>query len=87
MNKAIIPRKDLGRVSRWEIHPLIEKCINPKYKSINGKMLQVSWGSQEPVAHACNVSYLGGRHWKDHGSRPAQANSSEDPISKIAREK
>jgi hypothetical protein len=34
------------------------------------------------VAHACNPSYLGGRDQKDHGSKPAQANSSQDPISK-----
>jgi hypothetical protein len=23
------------------------------------------------VAHACNPSYSKGRHWEDHGSRPA----------------
>jgi hypothetical protein len=28
------------------------------------------------VAHACNPSYSGGRKQKDHGSKPAQANSS-----------
>jgi hypothetical protein len=34
------------------------------------------------VAHACNPSYLGGRNQQDHGSKPAWANSSSDPISK-----
>jgi hypothetical protein len=36
-----------------------------------------------PVAHACNPSYLEGRNQEDHSSKPAQANSSQDPISKI----
>jgi hypothetical protein len=31
------------------------------------------------VAHACNPSYSGGRDQEDHGSKPAQANSSPDP--------
>jgi hypothetical protein len=32
------------------------------------------------VAHTCNHSYLGGRDHEDHSSKPAQANSSQDPI-------
>jgi hypothetical protein len=32
------------------------------------------------VAHACNPSYSGGRDQEDRGSRPALANSSQDPI-------
>jgi hypothetical protein len=35
-----------------------------------------------PVAHICNPSYSGGRDQEDYGSKPAQANSSQDPISK-----
>jgi hypothetical protein len=35
------------------------------------------------VAHACNPNYSGGRTQKDHSSKPAQANSSQDPILKI----
>jgi hypothetical protein len=38
-----------------------------------------SWA---PVAHACNISYSGDGDQKDHGLKPAQANSSQDPISK-----
>jgi hypothetical protein len=34
------------------------------------------------MAHACNPSYSGGSHQKDQGSKPAQANSLKDPISK-----
>jgi hypothetical protein len=31
---------------------------------------------QAVVDHACNPSYSGGRDQEDHGSKPAQANSS-----------
>jgi hypothetical protein len=34
------------------------------------------------VAHACNPSYSGGRDQEGHGSKPAWANISRDPISK-----
>jgi hypothetical protein len=42
-----------------------------------------------PVAHACNLSYLGGWDQEDDGSRSAWANSLWDlpPISKITRAK
>jgi hypothetical protein len=35
-----------------------------------------------PVALTCNPSYFGGRYQEDQGSKPAQANSSQDPILK-----
>jgi hypothetical protein len=35
-----------------------------------------------PVAHACNSDYSGGRDLEDCGLKPAQTNSSQDPISK-----
>jgi hypothetical protein len=35
-----------------------------------------------PVVHAYNPSYSGGRDQKDHGLKPAQANSLGDAISK-----
>jgi hypothetical protein len=34
------------------------------------------------VAHACNPRSSGGRNQEDRGSKPAQANSSRDPILK-----
>jgi hypothetical protein len=34
------------------------------------------------VAHACNPSYSGGRDQEDCSLKPAQGNSSRDPISK-----
>jgi hypothetical protein len=40
-----------------------------------------------PVVHACNPSYMGGQDQEDHGLRPAQANTSQDPIYKIPRAK
>jgi hypothetical protein len=51
--------------------------MNPK-----AKIIPQCWG-----AHTCNPSYLGGRDQKDQGSKPDQANSSQDPISKITRAK
>jgi hypothetical protein len=36
-----------------------------------------------PVAHTCNPNYSRVRDQEDHGSRPSQANSSQDPLSKI----
>jgi hypothetical protein len=38
--------------------------------------------SQALVAHGCNPSYSGGRDQEDWGSKPAQANSLWDPVSK-----
>jgi hypothetical protein len=38
--------------------------------------------SQAPVLHACNPSYSGGRDQEDSDLKPAQANSSQDPILK-----
>jgi hypothetical protein len=35
------------------------------------------------VAHAYNTNYSGGRYQEDHSSKPAQANSLQDLISKI----
>jgi hypothetical protein len=39
------------------------------------------------VAHACNLSHSGGRDQEDHGSKPVQANSSQDAITKIPNTK
>jgi hypothetical protein len=36
------------------------------------------------VDHACNPGYSGGRDQEDCSSKPAWANSSQDPISKIS---
>jgi hypothetical protein len=41
------------------------------------------FSSLVPVAHSCNPSCSGGRDQEDCGSKPAWANSSQDPISKI----
>jgi hypothetical protein len=38
--------------------------------------------SGAPVPHSCNLSYSEGRDQEDHGLKPAQVNSSQDPISK-----
>jgi hypothetical protein len=38
--------------------------------------------SQTPGVHICNPSYSGGRDPEDGSSKPAWADSSQDPISK-----
>jgi hypothetical protein len=40
-----------------------------------------------PVAHTCNLSYTEGRDQEDHSLKPAQANSSQGPISKNSPQK
>jgi hypothetical protein len=37
---------------------------------------------QAPGPHTYNLSYSGGRDQEDHNLKPAQANSSQDPILK-----
>jgi hypothetical protein len=39
------------------------------------------------VAHSCNPSYSGGKDQEDCSSKPAQANGSQDPISKKTHHK
>jgi hypothetical protein len=39
------------------------------------------------VAHAYNPSYSEGRDQEDRGSKPAQANTLQDPISKNSSQK
>jgi hypothetical protein len=51
------------------------KTFQPTFvKNKNGRV---------PVAHTCNPSYSGGRDQEDHILKPARANSSRDPISKL----
>jgi hypothetical protein len=38
---------------------------------------------QAPVAHVCNLRYLGGRDQEDHGFRPAKVKSSQDGITTV----
>jgi hypothetical protein len=52
-----------------------------------GLWIKIKSLSRVPVAHTCNLSYSGGRDQEDHGSKPAQANSSRDPILKIPNPK
>jgi hypothetical protein len=47
-----------------------------------------SWGlSRGLVRHVCNPSYSGGRAQEDPDLKPAQANSSQDRISKQQQQK
>jgi hypothetical protein len=46
--------------------------------------MNISWAL---VAHIYNLSYSGGRDKEGHGSKPAQGNSSWDPILKNSAQK
>jgi hypothetical protein len=60
------------------------------YNRAMGQSLQVEstpsgsfrYKDLQEVAHASNPSYSGGRDQEDHGLKPSQPNSSQDPILK-----
>jgi hypothetical protein len=59
-------------------------CVYYCCKDRQTKQRNETESSQVPVvAHAYNHSYSGGRDHEDCSSKPAWANSSQDPISKI----
>jgi hypothetical protein len=53
----------------------------------NFKLVKINTLSWAPVAHACNPSYWGDRDQEDCCLKPAQANSPQDPISKVPNTK
>jgi hypothetical protein len=82
-----------SRVWRVPVGSLLEitghciKSLNQSQPLLQDRMKQDIWQNvpdlgQVPVAHTCNPSYSGGRDQEDLGSKPAQANSPWDPISK-----
>jgi hypothetical protein len=57
---------------------------NPGTAKKKEKTKLLSWAL---VAHTCDPSYSEDRDQEDHGSKPAQANSTSDPISKNPSQK
>jgi hypothetical protein len=51
------------------------------YHQWNTEIEIKNWYKAWHRAHTCNPSYQGGGDQEDHGSRPAWAKSSQDPIS------
>jgi hypothetical protein len=68
-----------------KIRRLIAICIYNKIFIFITQETRIS--SWVPVAHACTPSYLGGRDQEDPSSKQTQANSLQDPISKIPNTK
>jgi hypothetical protein len=60
--------------------------MGTRHSWVRRRIKQNSVNYQVLVAHAYNRSYSGGRE-KDCGSKPAQANSLWDPISKNPSQK
>jgi hypothetical protein len=66
----------------------VAQGVDPEFKlSTAKKERKKERGCQVLVAHACNPNYLGDRDHENHNSRPAQVNSSPDPMSKILNTK
>jgi hypothetical protein len=68
--------------SSWPNH--FAKAFHPNTITLG---IKISTCSQVPVAHTYNPSYSGGNHQEDWCLKPAQANSSRDPILKIPNTK
>jgi hypothetical protein len=70
-----------GHRSRCTLQVKLGNIHLPKVAS-RGAGLKEQEESQALVAHTCDLSCLGGRDQEDCGSKPAQANSSQDLISR-----
>jgi hypothetical protein len=68
---------------------MVKHVCNPRCSlgHIVRAYLKITTARQAPVAHTCNPSYSGGRGQEDHCSKPAQANSSQNPILKNPSQK
>jgi hypothetical protein len=55
------------QMQKWYLLKLVQEKGEEGYKG--------EWQCWEPVAHAYNPSYVGGRDQEDQGSKPAWANS------------
>jgi hypothetical protein len=51
-------------------------------RKVNRNQKEKEHNLPDAVAHSCTLKYSGGRYQKDRGSKPVQADSSQDPISK-----
>jgi hypothetical protein len=60
---------------------ILKYLIYIYYFSFSGLIYKSTYG-WVPVAHACTPGYSAGRDREDRGSKPAWANSSQDPILK-----
>jgi hypothetical protein len=75
----------------YTVRPCLKKndgCQGPGELLFNGERQDEKsfLESSVPVAHTYNPSYLGG-YQQSHSSRPVQANSAQDLIAKVTREK
>jgi hypothetical protein len=77
-----------GWIQVWYIWYIVRIFVNatmyPHFTTFmimkeKNKFTYTSW---VPMANACNPSCLGGKDQEDHGSKPARANSSWDPVLK-----
>jgi hypothetical protein len=71
---AVIP-------ATWETE-IARIVVQSQANNSGDPISKITRARQEPVAHACNPSYSGGRDQEECSSKAAWANSSRDPILK-----
>jgi hypothetical protein len=84
----------MGAIREWKKSRMIPECFPWASGNMELLFIEIEKSKEEDtwekrskvcmwlgmVAHTCNPSYLGGRHWEDHGLRPAWVKSYWDPI-------
>jgi hypothetical protein len=83
-NTSIHQWNKIGSPAKPNVYGQVIFGKSPKTTQRGIKNFFNSWA---PVAHACNPSYSGGRDQEEHSLKPAWANSSQNPISKIPNTK
>jgi hypothetical protein len=85
-NKEMHSRMECRMREIFENHTIDQGLISRIYEELDNKNIQIKFKSMQKswtsVAHACNPSYSGGRDQEVHSSKPAKANSLQNPISK-----
>jgi hypothetical protein len=84
MELEITTQSEMTQAQRQVSHDLTHvESKQVDFSKVKDRMV-IKKGQENPapVAHICNPSYSGGRDKKNRSSKPAQTNSSLDPISK-----
>jgi hypothetical protein len=67
-------------MTHWNLWDIVYTAQREEFMALNWGLTLEKGSGQTLVAHTYNTSYSGGRDQEDHGSRPAWANSLQDPI-------
>jgi hypothetical protein len=75
---VLVPKKEASLMGRHTYIRDRNEARSHLTKDCGWNKSHLSWA---PVAHTCNLNYLGGRNQEDHPSKPPWTNSSRDPVS------